>query len=175
MSGRRAASMHLTPWYKQPGPWVLIAVLASIFIAGILALVIVSRPSSEPTVGDYLQQPSGLDAFIEDRQRAHLRGISAVLSFSDASVSAGTSGPVKAKKLKLELSHPREPGSEVTITLNRVTEGLYTGDLPSPISAGWNWALRSSEGDGWQLDGEVYVDDIGYEAPGAATPEASEG
>lgn len=174
MSGRRLASMHLTPWYKQPGPWVLIVVLASIFTAGIFALIVVSRPSSEPSVGDYLQQSSGLDAFIEDRQRASLRGISAVLSFSDTSVSAGTTGPVTASKLRMELSHPREPGSEVTITLKKVTDGLYTGDLPSPISAGWNWVLRSAEGDGWQLDGEVYVDDIGYDAPGTAAASTEE-
>ncbi|MFK7975594.1 MAG: FixH family protein [Halioglobus sp.] len=163
----RRATMQLTPWYKQPGPWVLIALLGSIVIAGIAALFLVSRPSSEPTVGDYLGQPTGLDAFIEDRQRAQLRGISAVLSFSDSSVSAGTTGPVTADKLKLELSHPREPGSEVTITLKKVLDGLYTGDMSSQISAGWNWVLRSTEGDGWQLDGEVYVDDLGYEAPGS--------
>lgn len=172
MNARRNAALHITPWYKQPGPWVLIALLGSIVIAGIVALVIVSRPSSEPTVGDYLQQTSGLDAFIEDRQRASLRGISAVLTFSSESVSIGTTGPVTADKLKLELSHPREPGSEVTITLRKVMEGLYTGDLDSPISAGWNWVLRSTQGDGWQLDGEVYVDDLGYDPPSTTAPAA---
>ena len=165
MSRSRSGTAQLTPWYRQAGPWLLIAVLTAIVVTGIVALVMVSRPSEGPTVGDYLQQSSSLDAFIEERQRANLRGISAVLNFSDESVSVGTNGPVTADRLKLELSHPREPGSEVTITLKRVMEGLYTGDLPSPISAGWNWVLRSTEGDGWQLDGEVYVDDLGYEAP----------
>jgi hypothetical protein len=142
-------------------------------VAGIAALVIVSRPPEGPTVGDYLARGSGLDEFIEERQRANLRGISAVLNFADNSVSVGTNGPVTADRLKLELSHPREPGSEFTISLRRVMDGLYTGDLPSPISAGWNWVLRSSEGDGWQLDGEVYVDDIGYEAPTLPDPTRS--
>ena len=151
----------------------MIALLTGIVVAGIAALVVVSRPPKGPTVGDYLERSSGLDAFIEERQRANLRGISAVLNFSDQSVSVGTNGPVTADKLKLELSHPREPGSEVTITLRKVMEGLYTGDLSSPISAGWNWVLRSTEGDGWQLDGEVYVDDLGYEAPSATDPAGS--
>lgn len=175
MNGRRSASLQLTPWYKQPGPWVLIALLAGVLIVGITALILVSRPPNEPTVGDYLSQASSLDAFIEDRQRAQLRGISAVLSFSNSSVSAGTAGPVTANKLKLLLSHPRESGSEVSITLKKVTEGLYSGDFSSPISAGWNWVLRSSEGEGWQLDGEVYVDDLGYDSPadGAAAVDDS--
>lgn len=157
--------MHLTPWYKQPGPWILITTFGGIVIVGILALYLVSRQSDAPTVNDYLNNSPELDAFVEERQRAQLRGISAVLNFGNESVSVGTTGPVADDRLELVLSHPREPGSEVSITLHKVTEGLYTGDLHSPISAGWNWSLRGADGDDWQLDGEVYIDDLGYELP----------
>lgn len=165
MNSRRPLAMHLTPWYKQPGPWILIGTFGGIVIVGILALYLVSRQSNTPTAADYLNNSPELDAFVEERQRAQLRGISAVLNFGDESVSVGTTGPVAENKLKLILSHPREPGSDVTITLHKVTEGLFTGDMPSPISAGWNWSLRGSEGEDWQLNGEVYIDDLGYELP----------
>lgn len=165
MNPPRHPSLAMTPWYKQIGAWVLILLLLGIIVAGIVFLLLASRGTDEGT-GGYAYASDGVgDGQLQSKQRALLKGISAVTSFSDNSVSVSVIGPVEDDVLKLELSHPRETGSQVTLKLNKIDQGLYSGDLPSPISAGWHWTLRSDEGEGWRIDGDVEVDDLGYDDP----------
>lgn len=153
----------MSPWYKQFWAWVLILVPTSIFVLGILTLVFISRNSGTPDGAVYFDSGQPINRHLEGLQRANLRGLSAVMNFSSESISVGIGGKITESKLKLVLSHPREPGSEFNISLKRIEEGLYTGSMPSSITAGWHWVLGGSDGDGWQLNGEVHADDLGFE------------
>ena len=135
-------------------------------IAGIVTLIIASTHSDDLVADDYYKNGLAINRQLESKQRAALKGISAVMSFSGTAVSVGLSGSVTDEKLELELSHPLEADSDFSVTLKRVEEGLYTGSLPAPIGARWHWILRGSEGDGWRLDGDVQIDDMGYEPGG---------
>lgn len=153
----------MSPWYKQFWAWVLILVPTSIFVLGIVTLVIVSRQSSTPDGAVYFDSNQPINRHLAGVQRANLRGLSAVMNFSSESISVGIGGKITESKLKLVLSHPQEPGSEFNVELQRVEEGLYTGSMPSPISAGWHWVIIGSDDDGWKLNGEVHIDDLGFE------------
>jgi hypothetical protein len=152
------------PWYRQFWPWFIIALPASVVVAGLSTLYIANRGADDLVVDDYYKNGLAINRQLEKRQRATDMGISAHLLFSEQSVSITTSGPVVAGELHLLLSHPLEADRDFDVILSRIGPDLYRGKLPQPIAPRWHWKLELDAPAGWRLDGVVEAADIGNAA-----------
>lgn len=149
------------PWYRQFWPWFLIALPASVVVAGLSTVYIANQGADDLVVDDYYKNGLAINRKLEKKQRATDMGISAQLLFSEQSVSITTAGPVIAGELHLLLSHPLEADRDFNVILSRIGPNLYRGELQHPIAARWHWTLELRAPTGWRLDGAIEATDIG--------------
>jgi hypothetical protein len=158
---RRLPREDTLPWYQQFWPWFLILLPASVVVAGLSTLYIANRHADDLVVDDYYKDGLAINRQLEKKQRALEQGITAQLSFNDASVQVLTTGPVSANQLLLQLSHPLEADRDFDITLTRVNPGRYSGRLQQPVAPRWHWTLQLPTATGWRLDGALTDADTG--------------
>lgn len=148
------------PWYQQFWPWFIMALPASVVVAGLTTLYIANRYSDDLVVDEYYKNGLAINRQLEKKQRAAELGIGASLQLSAQSISVQMSGPMNVGSLRLFLSHPLESDQDFQITLKRVAEGTYQGVLPTPVAPRWHWILEPAGPDDWRLDGSVVVADF---------------
>ena len=152
------------PWFRQFWPWFLMALPASVVVAGLSTWYIASRYADDLVVEDYYKDGLAINRQLEKKQRATDQSISAQLRFNGETVLATMTGPVVAGELQLLMSHPLEADRDFTVTLSRTGPELYRGTLPLPVAPRWHWTLQFQAADGWRLDGVVEAADIGNAA-----------
>jgi hypothetical protein len=150
---RVSAREDLLPWYRQFWPWFLIALPATVVVAGITTVVLANRHADDLVVGDYYKTGLAINQKLEKRDRAQAMGISAALEFTNNTVLVALKGTADPNVLLLRLSHPLEADQDFTVTLNRAPQGRYLGPLAHPVGARWHWVLSNPDDDQWQLDG----------------------
>ena len=152
------------PWYRQFWPWFLISLPATVVVAGLSTVYIASKGADDLVVDNYYKNGLAINRQLEKKQRAEELGISAQLLFTDQSVSVTTAGPVVAGELHLLLSHPLEADRDFKVTVSRIDQQLFRGDLPQQVAPRWHWTLELQAPQGWRLDGAVQATDIGNAA-----------
>ncbi len=148
------------PWYRQFWPWFLIALPASVVIAGLSTVYIANRHADDLVVDDYYKEGLAINRQIEKKQRASELQLSASIQFDINSVTAQVSGSIEDATLLLSLSHPLEADRDFTVSLSRVAPGLYRGALTRSVAPRWHWTLESLDEDQWRLDGAVRPSEI---------------
>ena len=150
------------PWFRQFWPWFLIALPASVVVAGFATLYIANRHADDLVVDDYYKNGLAINRQLEKKQRAAAQGITAQLRFDPRSVSITVDGPVTSEQLLLLMSHPLEADRDFAVTVTSVEAGLYTAMLEAPVAPRWHWTLQNNQdATGWRLDGAVQAADIG--------------
>jgi len=150
------------PWYRQFWPWFLILLPASVVVAAVSTAFIANEHADDLVVDDYYTDGLAINRQLEKKERATALGISARLRFRGDRVDVATAGPVQEEQLELLLSHPMEADRDFTVTLARVSQGVYRGTLPAAVAPHWLWILREQRDDGWRLDGTVEAADISH-------------
>ena len=150
------------PWFRQFWPWFLIALPASVVVAGFTTLYIANRHADDLVVDDYYKDGLAINRRLEKKQRAATLGISARLNFRPDSVSVTVAGPVTGEELLLMLSHPLEADRDFRVALTKLTTGIYRGQLQTPVSPRWHWTIEEKLSNSWRLDGVVEATDISH-------------
>ncbi len=148
------------PWYRQFWPWFLIALPASVVVAGISMVFIANRGADDLVVDEYYKDGLAINRKLEKKDAATSLGVSASLSFSGEQVIVLTDGPVTDEVLQLQLSHPLEADRDFTVSLVQSTPGEYRGRLGAPVAARWHWSLEGGSEPVWRLDGSISATDI---------------
>ncbi len=147
-----------TPWYRQFWPWFLIALPASVVIAGLTTVYIAVEGADDLVADDYYKDGLAVNRKLEARQAASDMGLQAELDFFQSNITVRLNRPVDNASLKLALSHPMEANRDQQLQLLQLDATLYSAPLPQPLVGRWHWMLTSGEGD-WRLDGEVSAAD----------------
>lgn len=142
-------------WYRQFWPWFLIALPASVVVAGFITLYIANRHSDDLVVDEYYKDGLAINRQLEKKQRAAQRGIVAQLAFQEQQVALRISGTGNTPELLLFLSHPLESDRDFETLLTRIGPGHYQGKLSQSVAPRWHWTLESPEAGGWRLDGSL--------------------
>jgi hypothetical protein len=167
---RRDLREDLEPWYKQFWPWFLIALPATVVVAGFATLYIANKHSDDLVVTDYYKDGLAINRQLEKQARAAAAGLTASLLILDDRIQVRLYADVDgsevgaAEQLRLRLSHPLEADRDFTVLIERVAPQLFVGAMPALVEPNWHWTLEDTDAS-WRLDGS-----LGNEAFLGATP-----
>ena len=147
------------PWYRQFWPWFIMALPASVVVAGLITFYIANRHADDLVVDDYYKEGLAINRQLAKKQRAADLGITAKLLIQEGTLRLWSTGPIHDPVLRLRLAHPMEADRDFQISLARRKDGSYSAPLAAPVAAHWHWILdsgeSSEENSEWRLDGSL--------------------
>ena len=148
-------SVEPQPWFRQFWPWFLMALPASVVVAGFITLYIANRHADDLVVDDYYKEGLAINRQLAKKQRASDLGITAKLHIQDSVLRLWPTGQLQDPVLTLRLAHPMEADRDFQVSLARRKDGSYSAPLAAPVAAHWHWTLDSGENSEWRLDGSL--------------------
>ena len=165
------------PWYRQFWPWFLIALPATVVVAGFFTLYLAIKYSDDLVSDNYYRDGLAINQqFTQDIHATELV-LSARLDFNSGSDDAIKVLALELKsehetfvmpaELKLYLLHPTDASADHVIKLIAAGDGRYRGQLPAlptqrvflrliPAALNDNVSQQSAlQGAAWRLTGEI--------------------
>lgn len=146
--------MTVTPWYREPWPWLLMAGPAIVVVAGIVTTVLAVTSFDGMVADDYYKQGLDVNRVLAREARAKALGVTAVLQFSEdrrrVRVMQGAGEP--AVSLRLTLYHPTLAGEDQVLSLAASSPGIHEGEMRAPRHARLRVRLEDIEGR-WRIGG----------------------
>ena len=165
------------PWYRQFWPWFLIALPATVVVAGFFTLYLAIKYSDDLVSDNYYRDGLAINQQLTQDLHATELALSARLDFNSGSDDAievlalelhsELKTFVMPSVLKLYLLHPTDAGEDQVVTLMAAGGGRYRGQLPVlptqrvylrliPASLNDNVSAQSAlQGATWRLAGEI--------------------
>lgn len=141
------------PWYREPWPWVLIALPLSAVIAGIATLVIAIKNQDGLVAEDYYKQGLAINRVLERESRAAALGLSAQAMISDNSIRIGLAGRADLPEtVVVRFIHPTRAGEDRSIVLGTIANGWYEGVMADMAPGRWRVQMEDDQGM-WRLTG----------------------
>jgi hypothetical protein len=148
------------PWYRQFWPWFLIALPATVVVAGLSTVWIAARHADSLVVDDYYKDGLAINQRLFKQERARKLGISAHLDYLGGTIEVTLTGAVEPPALTLNLSHPLDAALDHELSLAQIQPGIYRTKLALSRNSRWIWQLEplgQPEGEVWRVDGELVV------------------
>lgn len=102
----------VTPWYREPWPWIVMTGPAIVVVAGIATLVIAVMNADPLVVDQYYKEGLAINRVLERDRTASLRGYRAtiVLNEERTFVRVRVAGTLLPAELRLRFVHPTKAG-----------------------------------------------------------------
>jgi hypothetical protein len=167
----RQATKALSPWYREPWPWLLMAGPATVVVAGFVTLSFAISSFDGLVVDDYYKQGLTVNKSLGRADAALAAGIQAQLqTLANGTMAldlrADSADFFPPAQLNLTLAHATRAGFDKKVAVIRVTAptgGSATGStrylLREPLSAlpPGRWHLQLRNADAWQLQGSAII------------------
>lgn len=146
------------PWYKEPWPWILIALPGSVVIASLVTMYIAFTHKDSLVTDDYYKEGKDIYLQMERDQRAALMNVraSVFVQTDGEGVLVVTSGNFDHNaKLRLVFFHPTMQDKDRTVELeqSKGNPNQYEGKLDHPLPYSVNWKVRLEDMDHvWRLE-----------------------
>ena len=150
----------VTPWYREPWPWILMTGPAIAVVAGFATLVIAFRNADPLVVDQYYKEGLAINRMLERDHVASLRGYRAtiVLNEERTFVRVRMAGEMLPAELRLRFIHPTKSGLDREISASQIQPGLYQGPVHLEQAVRWNVELEDAQRQ-WRLTGAWNPDD----------------
>ncbi len=144
----------VTPWYRQPWPWILMTGPAIVVVAGFATLVIAVMNADPLVVDQYYKEGLAINRVLERDRTASLRGYRAtiVLNEERTLVRVRMAGALLPAELRLRFIHPTKAGLDRELSARQIQAGLYHGSLQLAQAVRWNVELEDAQRQ-WRLTG----------------------
>ncbi len=152
------------PWYREPWPWVLLAVPAATVVAGVITMVIAARGADGVVAEDYYKR--GLEIGVEARRQQQARALNLRAEIEWDGLASGDAIRVTlhgqdaaaAPTVRLRLVHPARGDGDRIALLTRAPRAdgsiAYVGAWsPSASNVVPRVAQVVLETEAWRLDG----------------------
>jgi len=145
--------LDLTPWYRQPWPWILMAGPVFVVIAGLCMAWVAFSGQDSLVVDDYYRQGLAINQTLARDARAAQLGLSGEIALSANRVEAriDTDAPLPAQ-LRIALVHPTLPGMDQVVFAPAVAPGRYSAPIKPLLPS--HWRILAEGGD-WRLVAEI--------------------
>jgi hypothetical protein len=151
----RNAIIHpVTPWYREPWPWILMAGPAFVVVAGFATMYIAFSRADPLVVDQYYKEGLAINRVLERDHAALLRGYRAtiVLNEERTLVRVRMAGEMLPAELHLHFIHPTKAGLDREISARQIQPGLYQGSVQLAQAMRWNVELEDAQRQ-WRLTG----------------------
>jgi hypothetical protein len=158
-----ARGSNSAPWYREPWPWILMALPACAVIAGLVTLWIATESADELVADDYYKRGLAINQDLARAQRAAALGLGARLHSDGAVVRVELTGfeaGAPPDEIRLILSHPTRAELDRTIVLERGPTGYAAAW--NPVSPGRWMAAIEDIGRGWRLSAVIHLPSDGW-------------
>jgi len=153
----QTTSTDVSPWYREPWPWLLMAGPAVVVVAGFATLWLAVSSNDGLVADDYYKRGLAINRTL-DRDAAALReGYNASAKFDAAgskvalTLSAKT-GVRLPEMLTLRILHPTRAGQDLLVLLRRSAGGDYAGVIGAAPDGRRLLQLEDTEGK-WRISG----------------------
>lgn len=148
------------PWYRYFWPWFIIALPASVVVAGISTLIIAINHADSLVVDDYYREGLGINQVLAADDAARRLQLEAHMTL-DVAAGAVTlqllgDEPVAAETINFRLIHPTDSDRDLSLVLKRES-GAYRGQLPPGVKGRRYLQLEGTSPQPWLLRAEVQV------------------
>lgn len=170
------------PWYRQFWPWFLIALPATVVVAGI-SMIFVAFENADSLVNDnYYRDGMAINQVLEQDLKASEMGVSATITVDNetgeilvnllrASVpekqTLENNAPSKndsEEPLQLLLMHPTDEKKDQTFSLQTISSdyssSYYRTDLDAPLANRYYLRLLPLVNPAWRLNGEITLPEV---------------
>lgn len=151
------------PWYRQFWPWFLIALPASVVIAGISTLFIAIEHADSLVVDDYYKKGLGINQVLAEDEAATRLGLAAEMTVDLSSrqiyVVLDNTHQSLPEQLQLRWIHPTDSAQDHTLALGKVGEERYRGEFPFAPQGRWYLQLSGELPTPWLLRSVVIIGD----------------
>ncbi|TBR38581.1 hypothetical protein CBF23_011870 [Marinomonas agarivorans] len=146
--------MKPSPWYKQFWPWFVIAIpMSSVFVAVIQISLALQSPN-DLVKENYYKEGLGINKVLDKRQKAKELSVAAeVLIDNLTGEIILTTQNTQASILELSFVHSAIANKDFSLTLNRIAENEYRGQLNKTLQGIWSLYLDSEQG--WQVSARL--------------------
>lgn len=157
------------PWYREPWPWVLIAIPGATILWSAFLIVFSFNQQVSMVEDDYYDEGMGINRELgRDIEAANL-DLSAEVDFSGSRHIDITLNAEERRNwdvLRVQLLHPTLGDRDQSVTAQRTGKGQYRARIDELSPGRWYLDVRNGEND-WRLKGEV---ELPREEPLTLTP-----
>jgi hypothetical protein len=160
------------PWYREPWPWLLMALPAAAVVGGIVTAVIAFRGADGVVAADYYRRGLAINDELSRSRRAAELGIEAELHIGGIEpgdpigvrlVAAQALAPEAT--LRVRLIHPGRSGADRSAVLARIGgaqdgrsaeyAGGWTEAAPVARQPAWRIVVETAQ---WRIDGDAAME-----------------
>ena len=156
MSGRVP---RVSPWYREPLVWMVLAIPAAAVLAGAVMLVLANATWDGLVADDYYRRGMEINRSLARDAEATRLGLEAVVSFPapgrvEARLSGadGAAAAAPGDRLTLRFAHAARAGADVRVLLTRDAGGIWRGVRPAIAPGKWYVEIGNEQ---WRLAGPV--------------------
>ncbi|EOD53292.1 FixH family protein [Aeromonas molluscorum] len=145
------------PWYRQFWPWFIIALPATVVVAGIATAIIASKDGVNLVAEDYYKQGKEINQDLSKFDRAQALNVHIALNLQDKELTlTPVSGDlVPNQALRLALFHPTLAGRDSDYLLTSDAKGIYRLHLDKPLTGKWHIRVDAFDHE-WRLQETVH-------------------
>ena len=155
-------SLHTppAPWYKEPWPWILIALPGSVVVASFVTLYLAVTHADALVVDNYYKEGLAINRVLAHDRLAFQRGYRADVMFSQdrTMVRIRLTGEPLPSGLRLRFIHPTIGGLDELVLAREIQPGLYEGTLRLASAERWDIDLEDAA-QTWRITGDWYPRD----------------
>jgi uncharacterized protein len=145
--------LDLSPWYRQPWPWILMAGPAFVIVAGVAMAWIAFSGQDGLVVDDYYRQGLAINQTLARDARAAQLGLAGdiQLAANRIEVRIASVAPLP-KQVRIALVHPTLSGMDQVVFAPEVAPGRYSAPIKPILPSHWRVL---AEGGDWRLVAEI--------------------
>jgi hypothetical protein len=152
MSSATTAPVPARPWYREPGPWFVMAGPAIVVVASLFTAWLAWSTDDGVVADDYYKRGLVINKEIQRSRRGEALRLGAVLTVDPGGAvrvefSRG-SDTAAWPAIRVQFANATRAGLDRTATLTRGADGAYAGRIESPPPGRW---LVIVETDAWRM------------------------
>ncbi|MDW8468063.1 MAG: FixH family protein [Burkholderiales bacterium] len=135
----------MTPWYREPWPWALMAAPAAAVLGGAVTIWLAFATADGLVADDYYRRGLAINRVLAREEAARRLGVRAEVERAGGRLRVRLAGDAP-EALFAHLAHATRAGYDARLRLARTAEGVYEAPLADLAPGRWRLVLEDPQG-----------------------------
>ncbi|WP_283149542.1 FixH family protein [Silvimonas soli] len=145
------------PWYKEPGPWLVMAGPAVVVVGSLFCVYLAFSREDDLVTQNYYQAGQAINQRMHEDEQAKLLGLDGKLTLDvvRGHVELLLDNPKNQQLppvLQMDLAHPTQEKLDQHVLLSKVDGGHYLANIEPTKATRWHISIQNQEL--WRMEGE---------------------